>query len=68
MKTMKEDVMNTLTALNLKSNPAASRALAAMTFVRGPAGQAKVRTAKETDAQERQIQEILSTFSDRWEW
>ena len=60
--------MNTLTIANEKSCAPVSGTREPRITPRGQAARGKGRAAKTVDAEERQVQEILATFSARWEW
>jgi hypothetical protein len=68
MKTIEEDAMNTLTTANAKCCTPVSGIREPRTAPRGQAARGKGRAAKTVDAEELQVQEILATFSARWEW
>ena len=60
--------MNTLTITNAKSCAPVSGTPELRTASRERAARGKGRAVKTADTEEPQVQEILATFSARWEW
>ena len=60
--------MNTLTIANVKSCAPVPVTLEPRTAPRGQSARGRGRTVKSVDIEEPQVQEILATFSARWEW